>query len=199
MLDVSHLSCQRDGRTLFTELSFSVRPGEALQILGDNGSGKTTLLKIIMGIYTDFDGKVVWEASQAPTWLGHSLGIKDSLTVAENLRWLGYLHSLSITDSRLAEALAATGLTGYEDRLCAALSEGQRKLVGLTRFFLLEEQPLPACWVLDEPFNTIDATRISRFEARLSSHLEAGGLALLSSHRALSLRVPVQQLMLPRV
>ena len=196
MLNVSHLSCQRDGRTLFAELSFAVGPGEVLQILGDNGSGKTTLLKIIMGIYTDFDGKVVWETSQAPSWLGHRLGIKDALTVVENLRWLGCLHRLSVTDSRLAEALAATGLTGYADRPCDTLSEGQRKLVSLTRFFLQEEHALPACWVLDEPFNTIDATGISRFEARLSAHIEAGGLAILSSHRALSLRVPVQQLLL---
>ncbi len=193
MLHVTHLSCKRDGRTLFKDLGFSVAPGEVLQIVGGNGSGKTTLLKIMMGIYTDYEGEVAWDVAQPPAWLGHSQGIKDSLTPAENLRWLGYLHTMNITDSTLAEALAAMGLTGYENTPCGILSEGQRKLVGLTRFFLQDSPSPHSCWVLDEPFNTIDATGISRFEARLSSHLEQGGLAILSSHRALSLRVPVRQ------
>ncbi len=50
MLSVADLSCVRDERLLFDELSFTISSGELVQIEGHNGAGKTTLLRIIAGL-----------------------------------------------------------------------------------------------------------------------------------------------------
>ena len=49
LLQAKQLSCERDDRLLFIDLSFSVTKGNLLQIKGPNGSGKTTLLRILAG------------------------------------------------------------------------------------------------------------------------------------------------------
>ena len=58
MLNVSQLSCERDHRLLFENLSFVVGEGEVLLVEGGNGAGKTTLLRILCGLYTEFNGLV---------------------------------------------------------------------------------------------------------------------------------------------
>lgn len=49
MLEAKSLSCVRDERILFSELSFSVQPGDIIQVEGPNGAGKTSLLRILAG------------------------------------------------------------------------------------------------------------------------------------------------------
>ena len=182
MLQVNRLSCERGARVLFTDITFSVVAGEVFQIVGGNGAGKTTLLKILMGIYSTFEGEVNWGLESPPVYLSHKAGIKGVLTVAENLRWLCRLHHRQVTGRALAGVLEELSLAGCADRLCSTLSEGQRKRVSLARFFLLQDNP---CWVLDEPFSAVDAAGIALFEARLLSHVNQGGLVILASHQPL--------------
>ncbi len=50
MLEAKNLSCVRDERTLFSRLSFTVKPGDIIQVEGPNGAGKTSLLRILAGL-----------------------------------------------------------------------------------------------------------------------------------------------------
>ncbi|EHI8581586.1 ATP-binding cassette domain-containing protein, partial [Salmonella enterica] len=67
MLEARDLYCERDERTLFRGLSFTVDAGEWVQVTGGNGAGKTTLLRLL--------------------WIGHQPGIKSRLTARENLHF----------------------------------------------------------------------------------------------------------------
>ena len=134
MLQASQLSCEREYRLLFDQLSFELMPGEVLRGLGPNGSGKTTLLRILCGLFSDFEGQVSWDDSESMLYLGHAPGVKNNLTVLENLRWLVTLgQDTAVAEQDLYAALAEVGLTGFEDVFCSSLSAGQRKRVNLAR------------------------------------------------------------------
>jgi heme exporter protein A len=192
MLQVQNAGCERDGRQLFEDLSFSLAPGELLQVVGGNGSGKSTLLRVLLGLYTDYQGDISWSVDEAPLYLGHKLGIKQSLTVIENLRWFGVLHEEQVDEVRIDEAVYKLGLTGFEDSLCAHLSEGQRKRVALGQFLIMDN----TCWVMDEPFSAIDADGLSFLMAILQDHLNVNGGIIISTHQPITIDRPVNTLAL---
>ncbi|MFT4720493.1 MAG: heme exporter protein A [Candidatus Azotimanducaceae bacterium] len=192
MLTVSQLTCERDHRYLFEDLSFVVGAGELLQIEGGNGAGKTTLLRILGGLYTDFSGSVNWDLTSQPLYLGHKPGVKDLLSARENLTWLAGLQQAGIDVATVDQALAEVGLRGYEEVLCGAMSEGQRKRVNLARLYLLQAQ----AWILDEPFSAIDRQGVERLEARMQAHIDTGGVLIVISHQTLSGVTPMRSLRL---
>jgi heme exporter protein A len=192
MLTVSQLTCERDHRYLFEDLSFVVGAGELLQIEGGNGAGKTTLLRILGGLYTDFSGSVSWDLTSQPLYLGHKPGVKDLLSARENLTWLAGLQQAGIDLATVDRALAEVGLRGYEEVLCGAMSEGQRKRVNLARLYLLQAQ----AWILDEPFSAIDRQGVERLEARMQAHIDTGGVLIVISHQTLSGITPMRSLRL---
>jgi len=190
MLQVQDLYCERQRRILFESLSFSVQPGELLQIKGSNGSGKTTLLKILTGLYEDYTGEVAWDLDSWPLFVGHKPGVKDQLTAQENLAWLAGLHRPGIARLEVDRALLAVGLAGYQDVLCGSMSEGQRKRVNLARLFILKSH----AWILDEPLSAIDVDGVNLLQERISSHLEDGGMVIVTSHQSLDVAREVRYL-----
>ncbi len=57
LLSASSLTCIREERILFDELSFDINPGDIVQIEGPNGAGKTSLLRILAGLSRPYGGK----------------------------------------------------------------------------------------------------------------------------------------------
>lgn len=192
MLQTRDLTCERNGRLLFENLSFSVAPGEVLRIEGANGTGKTTLLRLLCGLYQDYTGVIEWDLDDYPLFIGHKPGVKDLLTASENLRWLGSLYTEDLGSDQIDAALERVGLRGFEHSPCGALSEGQRKRVNLARLYLLDS---PA-WVLDEPLSAIDVKGVADLQGRMSEHLTGGGMILLTSHQALDVEGTVKTIRL---
>jgi heme exporter protein A len=192
LLELRQLSCERDQRPLFSNLNLSCDAGEAVQILGPNGSGKTTLLRTLAGLCREFRGQILWNGEHVDQvgwdyrhnilFIGHRPGIKTALTPLENLSWYSALTDRASTDT-VATALAAVGLSGYEDIPCAQLSAGQLRRVALARLHLSGAR----LWILDEPFTAIDKSGVAELEALMARHTSKGGLVLLSSHQELAL------------
>ncbi len=111
MLEARDLYCERDERTLFRGLSFTVEAGEWVQVTGGNGAGKTTLLRLLTGLARPDGGEVYWQGEplrrvrdsfhRSLLWIGHQPGIKTRLTARENLH---FFHPGD--GARLPEALA---------------------------------------------------------------------------------------------
>ncbi|MFV8783316.1 cytochrome c biogenesis heme-transporting ATPase CcmA [Microbulbifer sp. SA54] len=191
-LEVRNLSCERDGRPLFSGLSFSLEPGTAVQILGANGAGKSTLIRTLVGSADDFSGEIHWCGTPFPSalsrmrqsllYIGHKAGVRRGLTPLENLAWYG------ATRADAFAALAAVDLYGFEDVLCQQLSAGQGRRVALARLFL---PSAPVLWILDEPLAALDVRGVASLEKRMSEHLTAGGSVLLTSHQPVNLN-PLQ-------
>ncbi|WP_240993771.1 cytochrome c biogenesis heme-transporting ATPase CcmA, partial [Salmonella enterica] len=142
MLEARDLYCERDERTLFRGLSFTVDAGEWVQVTGGNGAGKTTLLRLLTGLARPDGGEVYWQGEplrrvrdsfhRSLLWIGHQPGIKTRLTARENLH---FFHPGD--GARLPEALAQAGLAGFEDVPVAQLSAGQQRRVALARLLRL--------------------------------------------------------------
>ncbi|GAB3520521.1 cytochrome c biogenesis heme-transporting ATPase CcmA [Photobacterium alginatilyticum] len=200
MLSVQELSCVRDERVLFDDLSFSVSTGELVQIEGHNGAGKTTLLRIIAGLGRADSGSVCWNNENIETaredyyqdllFLGHQTGVKRELTAFENLAFFQAMHThtedseLTGTpqvsgDDCLWQALAHVGLAGREDVPAGQLSAGQQRRVALARLWISNHK----LWILDEPLTAIDKQGVKVLERLFLSHVERGGVVLLTTHQ----------------
>ena len=190
MLQATGLGCQRSRRRLFSDLSISLAGGELLHVRGANGSGKSTLLRILMGLYTDFEGEVEWHLERAPLYIGHKTAVNLRLTVEENTQWLCRVQDVNASSSDIDRVLAEIGLAGYQKTPCGRLSEGQRKRVGLARFFLCKNP----CWIMDEPFSAIDTSGLSFLYHAVEAHVGQGGSAILTSHQELTLDLPFKRL-----
>ena len=188
MLEARELLCERDERTLFSGLSFTLNAGEWVQITGSNGAGKTTLLRLLTGLSRPDAGEVLWQGQplhqvrdsyhQNLLWIGHQPGIKTRLTALENLH---FYHRDGDT-AQCLEALAQAGLAGFEDIPVNQLSAGQQRRVALARLWLTRA----TLWILDEPFTAIDVNGVDRLTQRMAQHTEQGGIVILTTHQPLN-------------
>ena len=197
LLSAHDLHCERDERILFSGLSFSLRPGQILQVAGANGSGKTTLLRMVCGLFDGYQGEIRRRAADWESFLGsmlyigHRPAVNAALTPLENLRWCCRLQAPTgakttadtPTEADLIDALQAAGLEGYEDSQCHGLSAGQRQRASLARLALSSAR----LWILDEPFTTLDGPGIRWLQGLLQGQRQRGGAVMVTSHHPLDL------------
>jgi heme exporter protein B len=181
------LACTRGGLPIFRDVSFTVKPGEALVLTGPNGSGKTTLLRVIAGLLRPSQGSVSLEGAgpdavlaEEAHYLAHLDPLKPSLTVAENLKfWIEFLGGAGAAD----EVLAAVRLDRLAQLPAGYLSAGQRRRLSLARLLAV---PRPI-WLLDEPTAALDAAGQVILADMMRQHLTSGGLIIAATHGPLGL------------
>lgn len=194
MLTLDKLSCERDERELFRELSCTLHAGRTLQILGPNGSGKTTLLRMIATLYHIQQGRILWQGQaievgdadylQDIIYIGHTAGLKLAMTALENLRFMEILAGRTHPHTALIKALIQVNLQDFADIPTDQLSQGQQRKIALARL-CLADVPL---WILDEPLTALDVGTVRWLETLIDQHNAAGGLAILTSHQPLRLQ-----------
>ncbi len=203
-LHIHSVSCSRGYRDLFSDLDFHLAPGQVLRVEGRNGSGKTSLLRIMAGLAQPLEGEVLWQGRkihhpesdylQNLLFIGHRAGIKMELSPVENLCMARALHG-SNTDNGIEEALYQVGLYGFEDIPCARLSAGQKRRVALAQLFLTRA----SCWILDEPYTSLDVAAVAMLEELFDQHVSNGGMLVITSHQPVSLKSAEQyRLRLPQ-
>jgi heme exporter protein A len=121
------------------------------------------------------------ERSRRVVYLAHQHALKDDLTSAEALEFLLTIHGRRGDRASVDAALEHWGLLALRDVPVRRLSQGQRRRVALAR--LAGEQDA-SLWLLDEPFDALDADGIARLNTLLLQHLRRGGAVLLTSHQS---------------
>ena len=189
-LELRGLACVRGDRTLFSDVSAEVQPGQMLRVQGENGAGKTSLLRMICGLAAPLSGEILWlgrrigrlreEFNLQLVYLGHAPALKDDLSALENLQASGGLAGLTCSEQDAAAALALAGLRGRERLPARVLSQGQRKRAALARLALSHAAAL---WVLDEPFNALDDAACTWLQGLIGGQLARGGVVVLTSHQ----------------
>lgn len=189
MIEVSGLTRYYGEFAALNDVSFSVREGEIIGLLGLNGAGKSTTLKVLAGLLAPSAGTVVVDGVDVGEnadalksrigYLPEDPPLYRDMTVSGFLRHIGRLKGLSASavEGRLPEVLRLTHLLERKDQVIATLSHGYRKRVGIAQAVIHN----PRLVILDEPISGLDPVQI--FDMRkVIRDLGKGRAVLISSH-----------------
>src|SRR6185295_7075172 len=162
-LRFNNLTLGYDRHPAVHHLDGAVDTGALMAVVGPNGAGKSTLFKGIVGMIKPLAGRIERGALAARdiAYLPQAAEIDRSFPIdVFDMVAMGLWQHTGLFGgidrngrSRIEEALAAVGLTGFEDRAIGTLSGGQMQRMLFARLLLQDARMI----VLDEPFNAIDA------------------------------------------
>lgn len=182
LLRAEGLACDRAGQRVLSLQRLTLSRGAGLWLRGRNGSGKTTLLRALAGLLEPAAGEVRHGGVAGLLYVGHTLAVKDDLSVAENLECLAELGALDTRPRALQGALLRWQLWERRHQPARRLSQGLRRRVSLARLDLAAARPL---WLLDEPFDALDDEGQALLAEALMCHRLRQGGWVLSSHQGL--------------
>ncbi len=189
-----------EGIDILQDVSFDVKAGESIALVGPTGAGKTTIVSLLSRFYNINGGEILIDDSNIADVTLHSLRsqmgimLQDSFifsgTILDNLRY-GRL------DATLEEAQEACKVVGVHDYIMslkdgydtvvsergAGLSQGQKQLIALARTILSD----PKILVLDEATSSIDA-KTERYLQNGINHLLKGRTSFIIAHRLSTIR-----------
>lgn len=188
------------GHSALTQVSFRVKPGQLVALVGENGAGKSTLVKLLMGLYPPSEGKIAVDGTEPNGEAGSQTRrrmapvfqdfLRYSLTAGENIG-VGEVQALGEL-SRIEAAAASAGAdqvirqlpAGYDTILGkewqggAELSGGQWQKLAIARAYMRDANLL----ILDEPTAALDP--LAELEVfRRFKQLAAGRTGFIISHR----------------
>ena len=191
IIEVSNLGKAYGGIPALRGLSFTVRRGEFVALLGANGSGKSTLLRLLCGLSKATAGAIRvggWEmpgeAMAARAQIGlvaHQPLLYENLTARENLDFFGALYGIDTAerDRRIGDSLRSVGLRRRADSLVGTFSRGMKQRLSIARATLHE----PDILLLDEPYSGLDQAAIERLDELLKSARDDGRTIIMSTHQ----------------
>lgn len=189
-----------DGVNVLENLSFDVKAGQSIALVGPTGAGKTTIVNLISRFYNLNGGAVLIDDSDISEVTLHSLRsqmgimLQDSFifsgTIMENLKY----GKLDATDEQAYEACRIVGIDsyirslkdGYNTQVSergAGLSQGQKQLIAFARTILSD----PKILVLDEATSSIDAKTERNLQNGIN-HLLKGRTSFIIAHRLSTIR-----------
>ena len=184
-LKVEDLSSVRSEKAIFEKLNFEVFPGQNIEIIGSNGSGKTTLLRTLAGLIQSERGNINWLDNENNFhkyrsfecfFQGHELGIKNLLTVFENLELTH--NAKGMNKEQIQECLKRVGLKNIND-LASNLSVGQKKRISIARWLLKDFK----IYFIDEPFSALDDEATHLIEILIKELNSKGCSFVITGHR----------------
>ncbi len=189
MIKVENLEKRYGKLVAVSGVSFEIKAGEIVGLLGHNGAGKTTIMKILTGYMEPtggsarVDGIEVREDRVAVQrligYLPENAPLYPEMLVQEYLMMMAELRAIPV-EERVERVLEAVEATGLEERLVqpiGTLSKGYRQRVGLAQAILHRPQVL----ILDEPTNGLDPVQILEIRALIQKLAERTTI-LLSTH-----------------
>ncbi|MCE4628358.1 MAG: ABC transporter ATP-binding protein [Desulfurococcales archaeon] len=169
-------------------VSFSVREGELVGLVGPNGSGKTTLIRIIVGILRASRGRVSLRGSdpfreprsrEGLGYIPERPVLPSSMSIRELLRTAAMIYSHPRPSDAAEEALAIAGLEGHGDKSFDELSAGLKQRAAIAHALVHE----PEIIVADEPTSNLDPVeRLKILELLADLNTRRGLTLLFTSH-----------------
>ncbi|WP_424938883.1 type I secretion system permease/ATPase [Aliiroseovarius sp. S253] len=188
-------------RAVLRQVSFDMKPGEALGIIGPSGAGKSTLARVLTGVVTPDGGTVRLGGASldnySPEALGRYIGYLPQRvqmfegTIAENISGLDLKPDAAavVAAAQMAGAhdLILSLPDGYDTRLApggATLSGGQMQRVGLARAIYGD----PVILVLDEPNSNLDNEGTQALNTAIRAVKARGGAVMIMAHRPAAIK-----------
>lgn len=192
IIEVRGLTAAYGDEVILRDISFTVKRGEVLVILGGSGSGKSTLLKHLIGLYRLAAGEVLIDGGDLARADGaerqrilrrfgvayQSGALFGSMTLSENVSLpIEEFTRLPFTAREVISwmKLKLVGLEGFGDHLPAEVSGGMKKRAAIARAMALD----PAVLFLDEPSAGLDPVTSAELDALILSLREGLGMTFV--------------------
>ena len=190
MLKVEINSFAYSEKTILKNVSFTLKPGEHLSILGESGCGKSTLLHLIYGLLHLENGSIFYNGKKllGPTkaliagepfmkLVAQEFNIMPFTTVAENLG--SHLSGLDEEKDkkRIDELLEVVEMESFKNTMVKNLSGGQKQRVALAKALANE----PEILLLDEPFSNIDVFRKNKLRRKIFNYLKEKNISCITA------------------
>ncbi|UCE21946.1 MAG: ABC transporter ATP-binding protein [Candidatus Aminicenantes bacterium] len=206
ILEVNKLSAGYENGLVIQDISFSLKKGEFLSILGKNGSGKSTLIKALQGLLKNVSGRVsvngsdvfsqsVRQLAKQISYVPQIFSSSFEFSVAETVLMGRYAHqrrweSSSADDSKIIEeVMTLTQIENLREKKVAHLSGGERQRVFIARA-LAQDTPL---LFLDEPSSHLDINYQVEIYQILKRLQEEKGKTILTTEHNINLAIPYSQ------
>ncbi|RBP34745.1 ABC-type Fe3+/spermidine/putrescine transport system ATPase subunit [Oceanihabitans sediminis] len=188
MLQVKNLSFSYKETPVLNNISFSVKPGEHLSIIGESGSGKSTLLKVLYGKYDLNEGNIYRKETEIlgpkfnlvvgydfMKYVAQEFDLMPFTSVAENIgKHLSNFYPEE-KQERTKELLEIVELTPFANTKVKLLSGGQKQRVALARALA----NTPEILLLDEPFSHIDNFKKQSLRRNVFRYLKEKNIACI--------------------
>lgn len=171
MLIADNISYETGKRMLVRDISFSIRPGEMLVVLGANGAGKSTLLRMLSGERKPSKGSLTLHHKEVSHYSPPQLALKRAVLNQQNVvnmafmaaeivmmgRYPHYQNDPSPKDRQICEeVMKLTGTTHLSERSYLSLSGGEQQRIQLSRILVQIWDVPDALLLMDEPVSGLD-------------------------------------------
>jgi ABC-type Fe3+/spermidine/putrescine transport system ATPase subunit len=170
------------------EISFDVRRGEFLSILGSSGCGKTTLLRMLIGVLRPTSGSILKDGQDITYTHASKRGMGivfqnyalfENMTVLKNVSYALKVHGVKDHTERALDMLRRMGLEELKDKKPVSLSGGQQQRVAIARTMVLQ----PDIILFDEPLSALDvSTRLHMRKEIKALQAESGVTMIYVTH-----------------
>lgn len=185
MLEVKNLCKEFNNRPILKDISFTLKDGEIMTIVGPSGAGKTTLLRIIAGLETKGSGEILIDGKPYdPGKVGvvfQDFNLFPNLNVLQNITLAPTMvlkESKEEADQNAKKLLDQLQMTGREKQYPYQLSGGQKQRVAIAR--ALAMKPRILCY--DEPTSALDPNLRKEVERMILDLKKSGLTQLIITH-----------------
>lgn len=188
MLQVKNISFGYNKTNVLEDISFQLKPGEHLAVIGESGCGKSTLLKLLYGEYDLPQGEILWKDTQIlgpkynlvigynfMKYVAQEFDLMPFISVEENIgKYLSRFYPEE-KQKRTDALIKVVELETFAKTKVKNLSGGQKQRVALAR--ALAKQP--EILLLDEPFSHIDNFKKQSLRRNVFSYLKENNIACI--------------------
>ncbi len=194
MIEVKRLSktYKKANRKALSDVSFELKSGEMIGLIGLNGAGKSTLLKLICKYLKPSEGEIYIDGKEISEFnnILDNVGILlepvffDHISAADNLKYYLQIHNKLEYMEDIEEMLELVGLLSVMHKKPSTFSFGMKQRLGLAMALIGDPQIL----ILDEPFIGLDPNGVNELMIMLKKRIEEKNIcAIISSHQLFEL------------
>ena len=190
MLKIKDISFSYQETKVLDQISFSLKKGNHIAVMGESGSGKSTLLKAIYGLLHLDSGEIFWHEQKVlgpnfnlvpgekyMKYVAQDFDLMPFTSVAENIGEFLSVFEQDNHPTRITELLEVIEMVDFAQVKVKNLSGGQKQRVALARALAQE----PEILLLDEPFSSIDQFKKNELRYKLFPYLKEKGITVINA------------------